>query len=169
MAKTYLFSVPKVKCHGCVGPLEKILRDNQESLGIECFAVDPDTKTLIVIPQKEASNLNINLPDEICTLLAHYHCSVPKKSVNDENNPQSSPKPLWQKIITSHLLWGILGSLAGFGILILSFFTAGMPLGVTIAIGAASVGLTLLIGAPFYWEADSLCDRLLFSSLTDDV
>lgn len=153
MAKTYLFTVPKVKCHGCVGPVESILRDHQESLGIECFAVDPDSKTLIIVPQQEPPSSNSNLSDEICKLLAHYQCSVKAQSFNAEENSKPPPKPLWQKILTSHVLWGVLGSLAGFTVLILSFFTAGMPLGAVIAIGAVSTGLTLLIGAPFYWEA----------------
>ncbi|KTD21341.1 heavy metal translocating P-type ATPase [Legionella londiniensis] len=143
-ANIYYFSLPDIKCMGCVGAIESKLNQKKSELQIDSFAIDLLTKKLTIIVRKDARGSKEQFTGTICSLFQNYNCVEMNTEVSET---------FWQKLAHYRWLLGLIGTLGGAGLLILSLFAGGLPLGVMIALGAASTLLTLLLGAEFYWQA----------------
>jgi P-type Cu2+ transporter len=164
MSTTYCFFLPDISCISCVKPIQKAIQPNNP-WGIESCYVNLLTKQITLIVKDEGKE-----PTAVKRLLHDFienfglSCvdirpdSENNNSSDEERNQQNSKKNSWfelvRKFISSHWFLGALGITTGISLLVLSLiFTGGLPLVALIAIAATSTLLTLILGAPFYYNA----------------
>jgi P-type Cu2+ transporter len=164
MSTTYCFFLPDISCVNCVEPIKEAIQPNNRWGIVSCY-VNLLTKkiTLIVKDEgKEPSAVRQLLHDFIEGLGLTCRDITPESENNrssaEESSHKKSKKNSWlksvRKFISSHWFLGAIGIGAGITLLVLSLiFTGGLPLAALIAIGATSSLLTLILGAPFYYNA----------------
>jgi len=134
----HVFNIYGITCNSCSGAIKSVL-ESTEGITLKNFSVDPDStepKKVTIEVEESSPNIHDKLIENIVDL--GFRCE---------------PLSLFERILSAHLPLGILGSVSGLALLILSFVIPVIPLGAMIGIGSFSTALTLFLGAKSFKDA----------------
>lgn len=140
MSTRLVFSLPNIRCTGCVATIEEIVENQKDTWGFDWFAVDSVGKKLSIGFDGDASRSN-DLSPKVIEALKAFGCV------------QEASTSKLKRFLGAHWIWGGIGTGTGIALLILSIFMGSMPFLANIIIAAISIPLILMLGAESYVEA----------------
>jgi len=137
MPNQYVFLLPDISCHGCVANIDRVLSENKKDLGITNFEVNLADK-ILHIDVSDDSQSEEQCFERVSKVLSARGYTLERKKQEE----RAKKKPL-----SPHWILGLLGTLLGLTMLILSLAMGALPLAAMIAMACISVPLTLFLGA----------------------
>ncbi|MFY7697526.1 MAG: heavy metal translocating P-type ATPase [Legionella sp.] len=149
MPRTYLFSLPDIRCVNCVQPIENLLqaycKQIEQRNGISCqFAIDLLHKELrieLATDEIQASNVLQALLQELDDIGVAY---IAKDNSQLQDND-----------VTHHWWRGFIGSAVGLALMALSLLNIQLTVPLQLIVAGVSTLLTLYLGIESYREAFS--------------
>ncbi|MGQ3888060.1 heavy metal translocating P-type ATPase [Legionella sp. CNM-1927-20] len=182
-SKTYEFSLPTITCVSCIRSIEINLEQyKKEHSWLEEYNIDLTTKRLkILVNEQDTTEDRVNYSERIASEVENIGFRCIPLSVEDlifepevtEIKKKQKLSDKIRKFFTSHWFQGLIGTVSGLSLLILSLLTGGLPIPVMIIIGTLSSLLTLVLGFPSYkdalmklWKSRTLTMDMLFTLST---
>jgi Cu2+-exporting ATPase len=152
MLMTYHFYLPDAQCASCIAPINQLLSAPEfyqtTGLQIKGYYFDKLSKEIKI---NVAANDKKTI--EVKNILLQNIREIGFNCIDLSSEDKVEHVSLLQRIFSSHWVWGSVGIGSGLFFLLLCILSGGWSLPVMIVFSTISSLLTLILGAPFYYQA----------------